>query len=297
MTAAPPPVRAYRPVPAAVAEPLAELARAALSRPAQGGATAPLGRADQADGLRRMFQVSRLRLMPVVANVQVAAAPQLLERLALALVELGAQVLVVDAADNAPHPHELVDIDLAAAVEALGPQVRYLAARGLPRRHVNARGSCEAWLSTVEQVAAGADVVLLHAQASDLARMLGHREVCPVLTCGLDAAGLTEAYAAMKLLTTRLGLKAFDLVVAADARARPAQQVADRLVQCGDAFLGTVLRHRLPLDCAAGARGPAELGLSRLVADHLLSPDELALPARLQPLFHAPTAPQGHHGD
>lgn len=255
---------------------LAELALAALARssdplspPADPLA---LGRSDQADGLRRLFQTQRQQVLPVVANVHTPHAAVLLERLSLALAELGARVLVVDAADNAPHPHEMVDIDLAAAIEPLGAGVSYLAARGLPRRHVNTRGSSQAWLNTLEQASPGTDVILLHAQASDLSRMLGEREVCPVLVCGLDSASLTDAYAAMKVLSTRLGLRAFDLLVAGTERQRAAQRMAERLASCADNFLGAVLRARVPVNCHESPDEPVSLALSRLAADQLMGP-------------------------
>jgi hypothetical protein len=225
--------------------------------------------ADQADGLRRLFAGNRQQLVPVVANAQVACSGVLLERLSLAFAELGAHALVVDAADAAPKPHELVDIDLPACIERLGPGVSYLAARGLPRRHVNTRGSSEAWLGNVEQAAPFADVLIVHAEARDLCRLLGAREVCPILQATLDSASLTDAYAAMKLLSQRQGLMAFDLMVGMQSGPKRAKRVAERLASCADSFLGAVLRSYAAIDRDEPLNRPAPPLLSRLAADQL----------------------------
>lgn len=239
---------------------------------------------DQADGLRRLFAGQRQQLVPVAANRQVDCAGVLLERLSLAFTSLGAQVLVVDAADQSPAPHELVDIDLPSCIEHLGAQVSYLAARGLPRRHVNTRGSSETWLHAVTEAAPFADVIILHAEARDLARMLGAREVCPVLTAGLSSESLTEAYAAMKLLSARCGLMAFDLLVGMSARPRRAQRVAERLASCADSFLSAVVRSWAAVDRDQPMTAPVSPELARLAADQLTGLDgraALNLPPRM----------------
>lgn len=225
--------------------------------------------ADQADGLRRLFAANRPQVVPVVANPQVACGAVLLERLSLAFSELGAQTLVLDAADTSPPAQELIDIDLPACIERLGPGMAYLAARGLPRRHVNTRGSSEVWLNSVEQAAPFADVIIVHAEARDLCRLLGTREVCPVLMAGLESVSLTEAYAAMKLLSQRSGLMAFDLMVGMSARPRRAQRVAERLASCADDFLAAVLRNWAPVDRDEPLNRPAPPALRRLAADQL----------------------------
>jgi hypothetical protein len=224
---------------------------------------------DQADGLRRLFADHRPQIVPVAANPHVPCGAVLLERLSLAFAELGAHALVVDAADTSPVAHELVDIDLPACIERLGSGVSYLAARGLPRRHVNTRGSSEAWLSTVEQAAPLADVIIVHAEARDLCRLLGAREVCPVLMATLESVSLTEAYAAMKLLSQRLGLMAFDLLVGHSARPRRALRVAERLASCADNFLAAVLRGHAAVDTDQALTDPAPDALNRLATDQL----------------------------
>jgi hypothetical protein len=239
-------------------------------------------RADQADGLRRLFAGAGQRLVPVVFNPQVDCAGVLLERFSLALAQLGARTLVVDAADNAPQARELIDIDLSACVERLDDNVAYLAARGVPRRQVDARGSSEGWLTAVEQAAPWADVILLHAGARDLARMIGPREVSPLLLATLDPASLTDAYGSMKLLTQRLGLRVYDLLVGMQARPRRAAAVGERLSSCADNFLGTVLRSSVAIDRDVALNTPASDALSRLAAQQLLGlsgAGDIAMPA------------------
>lgn len=246
------------------------------------------GAGDQADGLRRMFAAApRQQIVPVVANALADCAPAVLERLSLAFAELGAHALVVDAADSAPMPHELVDIHLGSCIERLGSQVSYLAARGLPRRYVNLRGSSESWLGELEQSAPWADVILMHASAADLSRMLGQREVCPVLMAGTESASLTDAYASMKLLSQRMKLVVFDLMVGVTHRQRRADRVAERLGTCAENFLGAMLRAHATVDLDEPLNRPVSPVLSRLAADQLMGP---AGAAELAGLVHAPRA-------
>jgi flagellar biosynthesis protein FlhG len=230
--------------------------------------------ADQAEGLRRLFAAGRRqRLVPVAFNAHVDCTPVLLERLAGAFTELGAHTLVVDAADSAPRANALAEVDLPAAIESLGPQMSYLAARGLPLRHVNSRGSCEAWLNAVETAAPQADVLLLHANARDLVRLLGRREVRPVLTTSLDPASLTDAYTSMKLLAQRSGLMTFDLLTGMAGAPKAAQRIAERLADTADSFLGAVVREAVWLDKRDPADAPATPALARLAANQLLDPE------------------------
>jgi hypothetical protein len=234
--------------------------------------------ADQADGLRRLFASNRHCLVPVVSNAEIDCPGILLERLANAFTALGARTLVVDAAENAPQPSELIDIDLPASIEKLSPTTAYLAARGVPRRRVDARGSSEAWLSQVESAAPWADVVLVHAEARDMARLLGQREVHPVLLASLAPASLTDAYAAMKLLAQRCGLMSFDLLVGVAGGPRRGRLVVERLASTADAFLGGVLRASAVIDRAEPLTTRGAPDLARLAAGQLM-PTTLSLDA------------------
>jgi flagellar biosynthesis protein FlhG len=161
--------------------------------------------------------------------------------------------------------------------------VHYLAARGLPRRHVNTRGSSEAWLQAVADCVPQADVVIVHAEARDLCRLLGRREVAPVLMSELSSESLTEAYAAMKLLSQRCGLMAFDLLVGMASRPRRAERVADRLASCADNFLSAVLRSWAPVDRDLPITAPVSTELERLAANQLTGLEghsALSLPRR-----------------
>jgi len=164
---------------------------------------------DQAHGLRRLFASSRVRFIPVVSNPHVMGAGVLLEGLCAAFAELGLHTLVVDAAESAPTPSELASVDLGACVESLSKDVSYLAARGLPMRYINAKGSAAQFLEVVTEAAPQADVVLLHASAAELARVVALREVRPVLLADTDANSVTHAYAGMKWLAGRAGLMVY----------------------------------------------------------------------------------------
>lgn len=248
--------------------------------------------ADQADGLRRLFANGRRqRLVPVAFNAHVDCTPILLERLAGAFVELGANTLVIDAADSAPRANTMAEIDLSAAIERLGDNMSYLAARGLPLRHVNSRGSCEAWLNAVETAAPQADVLLLHANARDLVRLLGRREVRPVLTTTLDPASLTDAYTSMKLLAQRSGLMTFDLLTGMAGTPKAAQRIAERLADTADSFLGAVVREAVWLDKRDPLTARATPALARLAANQLVHPDDFAESG----LGAGPLAAEAHH--
>src|SRR3954471_6986036 len=132
---------------------------------------------DQADGLRRMFAAGDCVLVPVVANPHVEHHGSMLARLAGVFAEQGLNTLVVDAADTAPEPGELAFIDLGACVEPLAPQLAYLAARGLPMQFVDTRGSCATFVPRMMNVVKDVDVVVMHAEARVLARMLGQHEL------------------------------------------------------------------------------------------------------------------------
>ena len=222
---------------------------------------------DQADGLRRMFAVADATLVPVVANPHVEHHGAVLARLAGVFAEQGLNTLVVDAADTAPEPGELAFLDLGACVEPLSPHLAYLAARGLPLQFVDTHGSCAGFLPRVMNAVRGVDVVVLHADARVLARLLGRRELRPVLLASSAGEAMTHAYAALKLLVQRLGLMSFDLVQP-DVRGRgpEPEQIAQRLAECADRFLGAVLHDTATIDPALAFGEAATPELTRLAA-------------------------------
>ncbi len=231
---------------------------------------------DQADGLRRLFAHTRVCMVPVVSNPNVAFGGVMLERLCTAFAEHGKHTLVIDASERASEPFEMAAIDLAACVETLSPQVSYLAARGLPLRYVNAAGSTASFLHAAMQAAPGCDVLLVHASASDLCRLFMRSaatttDVRPLLLADDRPASVTHAFAAMKLLTQRAGLVVHDLLLGAAAHSPRSERIAMQLATCADDFLGAVLRDWVQIDPATDAREAPTPELRRLVREQLMS--------------------------
>ncbi len=232
--------------------------------------------ADQADGLRRLFGHGRTRFVAVAANAEVAFAGLALERLAAACAGSDRRVLVVDASAGSPPPHEMAALDLSVCVETLTPQLSYLAARGLPLRHVDARGSCAGFLQAAADAAPHCSVVIVHAEAAELGRLFARREVCPVLLAADHPSSVTSAYANLKLLSQRHGLMAFDLLLVAAAASPRTPRIVDQLALTADRYAGAVIRDWAVVDPTAAAHDlPAALG--RLAHDQLGAPGHGAL--------------------
>lgn len=229
---------------------------------------------DQADGLRRLFVHSRVCLVPVVSNPNVAFGGVMLERLCTAFAEHGRHTLVVDAAERGGEPSELALLDLADCIEPLALDVSYLAARGLPLQFVDATGSTAPFLQAVVEAAPACDVMLIHASATELCRMFsrhaGH-PVRPVLLADDRPASVTHAFAAMKLLTQRAGLVVHDLLLGAASHSPRSERIALQIATCADDFLGAVLRDWVPIDPACDATEPPSAELRRLVRELLRS--------------------------
>ena len=225
---------------------------------------------DQADGLRRMFAGARARcLIPLAANPHVPYAGAVIGRLTQVLSAAGRRTLVVDAADSAPAPSELARLDLASVVEVLDPAVSYLAARGLPLAFVDTHGSAARLIDAVLDAAPQVDVVLVHAGATDLARIFARRAVRPVLIAADDPDSVKHAYASVKLLALRARLRTFDTVLVADPANRRVARIAMSLAGCADAFLGCAMRAWAAVDPCAELQAPPRDDLTRLVAGQL----------------------------
>jgi flagellar biosynthesis protein FlhG len=260
---------------------------------------------DQAQGMRQMFAARVVRFVPVIANGATACGGLVLERLCAAYTSFNLRVLVVDASDQARPPSELAEFDLAEGIEVLSDTVGYMPAKGLPLRYVDARGSCASLLETLADAAPQYDVVIVHASASEIVRLFSQRargtNLRPLLFTNDLAEGLTQAYAAVKVLSQRGGWMAYDLLVCATARSQQAQPVAERLARCADDFLGVAQRDWLLLDprdpassephprfleMAAGLlRTALPLALGDSAFDHLMSPGA-ALPSRAAPVLN-----------
>ena len=230
---------------------------------------------DQADGLRRLFAHSRVCVVPVVSNPNVAFGGVMLERLCTAFAEHGKHTLVIDAAERASEPREMALLDLAECIEPLSAQVSYLAARGLPLRFVDATGSTNAFLQAVIEAAPHCDVLLVHASASDICRLFSRSaqidRVRPLLLADDRPASVTHAYAAMKLLTQRAGLVVHDLLLGAAPQSPRAERIAMQIATCADDFLGAVLRDWVQIDPACDATEAPTRELRRLVREQLRS--------------------------
>lgn len=260
---------------------------------------------DQAQGLRQMFAARVLRFIPVVANTRSSAGGLVLERLCAAYAACGLSTLVVDAGEQARVPSELAEFDLSEGIERLSEQVSYMPARGMPLKFADARGSCSTLLDALADASARSDVILVHASASELVRIFSDRGRChnlrPLVFTNDLAEGLTDAYAAVKVLSQRGAWMAYDLLMCAPRHSHQADEVIHRLGQCADQFLGAAQRVALRLDPLEPASTDPDARFMELAAgllrcalphtlgetafDHLLSPGA-ALPARVSPVLN-----------
>jgi hypothetical protein len=252
-------------------------------------------RLDQADGLRRLFAGARHRTLAVAANPHVAFGGVVLDRLAETLASLGRHVLVVDAATGSPEPHELARLDLTAGIERIGPQLAYLPARGLPRSHVDTRGSAAGFVDALQAACPAADLLLVHADAADLARMFARRPLRPMLVGADHPESIKHAYASAKLLALRGGLLTFDLLLAASPHSPRIDAIAASLAQCADNFLGAVLQDWALVDPAGTPSDPGFDGLVDLLRAQLSEDAIGALPVAPPTRAAARSAHAGRH--
>ncbi len=224
---------------------------------------------DQADGLRRLFAHARVRFVPVVANPHVAFGGVLLERLCTAFAEHGKHTLVVDAGERSPVHAEMATMELAECIEPLSSHVSYLAARALPIKFVDTHGSTASFLQTAADAAPYADVVLIHASASEICRMFAKSEARPLLLADDRPQSVTHAYAAMKMMTQRAGLVVHDLLLSAAPASPRAERIAMQLATCADDFLGAVLRDWVQIDPATDCAEAPTPSLRRWARDTL----------------------------
>jgi flagellar biosynthesis protein FlhG len=237
---------------------------------------APAGAApqDQADGLRRLFAGRRTQLLPLVANPHVVFSGLVLDRIAAGLAAWGRRVLVVDAGATSPPPHELSQVDLSACMEMIGPRTLYLPARGLPMQYVDTRGCASRFIDILQSIAPQVDVILLHAEAQDLARVLKRRAERPILLAADQPDSLKHAYASCKLLVQRCGLMTYDLLLTASADSPRCHTIVSSLSGCADQFLQAVVQHHALVDPAFDPAEPLDDALTALLHAQL-SPQEV----------------------
>jgi hypothetical protein len=218
---------------------------------------------DQAYGLRCLFAHTQVLFIPVVSNPHVAFGGVMLERLCAAFASLGKSTLVIDAAERSPEPDEMADVDLSACIEALSGQVYYLAAKGLPLRYVDTHGSTAPFLDAVANAVPQVEIVLVHAGAVDLCRMFMRGAARPLLMADDHPTSVTHAYAGMKLLTQRAGLKVHDLLLCVAPESPRAERISEQLATCAEDFFGAVLRQTVQIDPASAVHDAPTAALLR----------------------------------
>lgn len=260
---------------------------------------------DQAHGLRQMFSAKAIHFVPLASNPQVMYGGVVLERLCSAFAAYGHRTLVVDAGERARQPSELSVFDPSEGIEKLSEHVRYMPARGLPLKYVDARGDSGAFIDLLASSVTGVDVVVLHASASELVRMLAHRakgyNLRPLVFTDDSPAGLTQAYASVKLMAQRGHWLSYDLLVCADRESARGEKIAHRLSQCADSFLGAAQHAHLLLNPMEPATQDPDTAFLRMTADllqcawkhrqmdsnlaeHMVK--RAALPSRSSPVFN-----------
>jgi len=231
---------------------------------------------DQADGLRRLFHVrasARQRTLALAANPYAPLGSVVLDRIAAVLAAGGRKVLVVDAAESAPLAADMTRLDLAAGIEHLAEHVGYLAARGLPLAHVDTRGSASGFIDAVLAAAPWADVVLVHADSGELARLFKRRATRPVLIGADHPESIKHAYASAKFLVQRCQLTGFDLVLAASPQSPRLQAISSSLARCTENFLGAWVYHCAVVDPTGDPAAVVDDALSTLLASQLVFDD------------------------
>ena len=223
---------------------------------------------DQADGLRRLFARTGCTVVPLVSNPHVQASAVAVERLTAVLALQGRKTLVVDAGETSPPPDEASVLGLAPCIEHLSPTIAYLAARGLPRRFVDTRGSAARLLDELTRLVPDAQAVLLHASAADLVRLCTGRMLRPMVLSSEDPESVKHAYASMKMLVQRSDWRSFDLLMLGPDRSERMASIAATLSECADRFVGASLHDWAGMDELAPPQQPPGAALRRLVSAH-----------------------------
>jgi flagellar biosynthesis protein FlhG len=250
-------------------------------------------RQDQAHGLRRLFAAPQLRLVPVLSNPHLIHGGVLLEALCAAFAALDLQVLLVDAGERSPEPSPLAALDMSHCIERLSPKVSYLAARGLPMRHLDAKGSAAGFIDALQAAAPQSGVILLHAGAQELARVVPGRAVRPLLLADTDPQSVMHAYSGMKWLTQRAGLLVYSVLMSCPPQSRLGARIAQQLGSCGDTYLGAAVSDWACLDPRLPQTAQLSPELRHLAHELLLAAAPDAAVAR--PATRArPAAPFAH---
>jgi hypothetical protein len=181
---------------------------------------------DQADGLRRLFAGPRQHVLPLVANpfVPASGAGSRWRRLRWWPAAGRCWWSTRPAARRAAR-----DRAVRPGRQHRAPCRRVWATwpRAACRWPMSTRrGSAAAFIDAIAAAAPQADVVLLHADPSDLARLLAGRPARPVLLGADRLEAVKQAYAGCKLLVQRCRPASFDLLLSARTGSR--QDAASR---------------------------------------------------------------------
>lgn len=209
-----------------------------------------------------------VRFVPLVANAEILGIDDVMNRLAAAWVALGRHPLIVDAASTSPMAPTASALDLGPCVQARSRDVSYLPAGGLPRRYVDTHGSAARLLHEIQRSVPHADTIVVHADATDLARIFKHRQAQPLLLAVDEPQSLKQAYAGWKWLSMRCGWMQARLIVV-QASSERAEQIARTLAACAEQFMDASLIDWAMLATADAASPAMDWGLVELAAAQL----------------------------
>jgi flagellar biosynthesis protein FlhG len=113
------------------------------------------------------------------------------------------------------------------------------------------------------------DVVLVHAAASDLARLFGRRALRPLLLAADQAESVTHAYANLKLLARRCEWYSADLLLIGPQASSRLARIAQSLTGCADAYVGSVITGWASVDPEGSPGDAPGADLCRLVASQM----------------------------
>lgn len=228
---------------------------------------------DQADGLRRMFSPEPHHVLALVSNPHVIDSAVAVERLTAALADQGRSVVVLDAGELSPLVDESSVLGLASCVERLSDRIQYLAGRDLPRQYVDTRGSAARLVGALMRAVPGADTLLVHASAAEIARLFPQRLLRPIVLAADHAESVKHAYASLKLLQRRLHWCTFDLMLLASRAGLRARHIAESLSTCAERFAELALHDWVAIDPQTSAAKAPAAELMRLVASQLSEHD------------------------
>ena len=234
---------------------------------------------DQAAGLRNLFVRKQVRFVPVVANPYVARSSVMMEQLCHAIGNMDLRALVVDASRTAGASAYQPQRRSRLAAERLAPGLGYLDVSDMAVQDAvpaapAAQQPAQAFLHEVASTMPDADVVLVHAAAPDLLHLFSrHRDGgnAPrfVLLCDERPPAVTSAYAALKLLATRGGMMAHNLLLSSLRGARVAVALSAHLARCAHQFLGALQHHAAWVDPACPDSDANLPAMHRLTEDLL----------------------------